>query len=61
MWAVDIKSERITNSIYDELIRKGYIVGNRGSSIRIDPPLTITEAEIGKSIEALREAKSQFI
>ena len=58
MFAVDIKNESLTNSIYSELIRKGYIVGNRGSSLRIDPPLTITKAEIARFIEVLRETIS---
>lgn len=58
MFAVDIKNESLTNSIYSELIRKGYIVGNRGSSLRIDPPLTITKAEIDGFIEVLRETIS---
>ena len=60
MFAVDIKNESLTNSIYSELIRKGYIVGNRGSSLRIDPPLTISKAEIDGFIEALRETISHI-
>lgn len=60
MCAVDIKNEKITNFIYNDLIEKGYIVGNRCSSFRIDPPLTITETEIDGFIEALRESKSCF-
>ncbi|WP_319404494.1 aminotransferase class III-fold pyridoxal phosphate-dependent enzyme [uncultured Desulfosarcina sp.] len=58
MFAVDIKNEGLTNSIYSELIKKGYIVGNRGSSLRIDPPLTITKTEIDGFIEVLRETIS---
>ncbi len=60
MFAVDIKNEAITNSIYSDLIEKGYIVGNRGSSFRIDPPLTITQTEIDAFVEVLRESKSSF-
>jgi acetylornithine aminotransferase len=60
MFAVDIKNEEITNSIYNELIEKGYIVGNRGPLLRIDPPLTITKTEIDGFIEVLRETKSHF-
>ena len=60
MFAVDIKNEKITDSIYNDLIEKGYIVGNRGSSIRIDPPLTISKTEIDMFIEILRETKSRF-
>ncbi len=60
MFAVDIKNEKITNFIFKDLIEKGYIVGNRGSSFRIDPPLTITETEIDGFIKALRKSISRF-
>jgi 4-aminobutyrate aminotransferase-like enzyme len=58
MLAVDITNEKITDSIYNALVEKGYIVGNRGSSFRIDPPLTITNTEIEGFIEALSETIS---
>ncbi|MBF0378621.1 MAG: aminotransferase class III-fold pyridoxal phosphate-dependent enzyme [Desulfamplus sp.] len=60
MIAIDIKNNEITNSIYNNLIEKGYIVGNRGASFRIDPPLIITKTEIDGFIEALRESKSLY-
>jgi len=60
MFAVDIINEKTTNFIYNDLIEKGYIVGNRGSSFRIDPPLTITKTEIDGFIKALRESISRF-
>jgi acetylornithine aminotransferase len=60
MFAVDIKNEEITNFIFNDLIEKGYIVGNRGSSFRIDPPLTITKTEINGFIKALRESISRI-
>ena len=60
MFVVDIKNEEITNSLYNELIERGYIVGNRGLSLRVDPSLTITKTEIGEFIEALKESKSLF-
>ncbi len=60
MFAVDIKNDKITNFIFNDLIEKGYIVGNRGSSFRIDPPLTITKTEIDGFIKALRESISRF-
>ena len=59
MLAVDIRSEETTESIYSELIHRGFIVGNRGSSFRIDPPLTITERDIDAFLEAFNEAVSQ--
>ena len=32
----------------NDLIKQGYIVGNRGTSFRIDPPLTVTKEELKK-------------
>lgn len=58
MFAFDIKNKEITELIYNELITRGILVGNRGSSIRIDPPLTITEADIDKFTEVLGETKT---
>jgi len=60
MFAVDIKSKEITNSLYNGLIDRGYIVGNRGSSLRIDPPLTINQTEVDGFIDALKETKSHI-
>jgi acetylornithine aminotransferase len=60
MFAVDIKDEKITEKLYDELIHRGYIVGNRGSALRIDPPLTISKSEIDAFAEVLSESKSRF-
>ncbi len=60
MFAVDIINEIITNSIFNDLIGKGYIVGNRGSSFRIDPPLTITKTEIEGFIRELTESISHI-
>jgi acetylornithine aminotransferase len=52
MFAVDLASEEVGDEIYDALIDNGYIVCNRGSLFRIDPPLTITEDEFGQFIDA---------
>jgi len=60
MFAVDIKDEKIAKSIYNDLIEKGYLIGNRGSAFRIDPPLTITKAEIDEFIAALKNSISRF-
>lgn len=54
MIAVDIKSEKIASSIYENLIKEGYLVGKRSKLFRIDPPLTITKAKINGFIEVLR-------
>lgn len=51
MFAVDLVSEQVGDEIYDELIEKGYIVCNRGSLFRIDPPLIINEGEFGEFID----------
>ncbi|MBN1883181.1 MAG: aminotransferase class III-fold pyridoxal phosphate-dependent enzyme [Deltaproteobacteria bacterium] len=62
MFAVDLVGEDTANEIYDKLIRRGYIVGNRGRSFRIDPPLILTETEFDGFIDAfeaiLRTLKS---
>lgn len=60
MCIADICNEEITDSIYGSLIEKGYIVGNRGSSIRVDPPLTISQTEIDGFIDALVDTTSLF-
>jgi len=54
MFAGELASEQVGDEIYDELIEKGYIVCNRGSLFRIDPPLTISEDEFGEFIDAFR-------
>lgn len=52
MMAVDVCTQELTGQICKELIDQGFIVGNRGSFIRIDPPLTITENEFDDFIKA---------
>lgn len=52
MIAVDVCDQKVTERICSSLIDQGYMVGNRGSHIRIDPPLTITEDEFDSFIEA---------
>lgn len=51
MFAVDLVNERVGNEIFGELIDKGYIVCNRKSLFRIDPPLIITEDEFEEFID----------
>lgn len=46
MLAVDVSDKKTTERIHNQLITEGYIVGNRGSHLRIDPPLTIAEDEM---------------
>jgi acetylornithine/N-succinyldiaminopimelate aminotransferase len=52
MMAVDVCNKKLTERICNELIDQGYIVGNRGSFLRIDPPLTITEDEFDSFLQA---------
>jgi len=53
MSAIDFMNEKTAEKIYSELMESGYIVCNRGSFLRIDPPLTITEDEYGKFFSTL--------
>ena len=48
MFAIDICDEITGDRLFKELIGKGYIVGNRKSLFRIDPPLTVDEDDFGK-------------
>jgi acetylornithine/N-succinyldiaminopimelate aminotransferase len=54
MFAVDLVNKDIANDIYSELIERGFIVGNRGTAFRIDPPLIITESEFTEFVETLK-------
>ena len=51
MFAMDICDEATGNHLYEKLIQKGYIICNRKSLFRIDPPLTISETEFSTFIE----------
>ncbi len=55
MFAIDLASEKIGNELFDALIEKGFIVCNRGALFRLDPPLTISEAEFRNFIDAFSE------
>jgi acetylornithine/N-succinyldiaminopimelate aminotransferase len=54
MFAMDLANEHVANEIYSDLIKRGYILGNRGASFRIDPPLILTEAEFDGFVDALK-------
>lgn len=54
MFAVDLANKDIADEIYSELIDLGFIVGNRGTAFRVDPPLIITENEFAKFVETLK-------
>ncbi len=54
MFGVDICDDDTGDRLFKELIGKGYIVCNRKSLFRTDPPLTITEDEFGEFVDAFR-------
>ena len=58
MFAIDICNEKIGDSIYLALLDKGYIVCNRKSLFRIDPPLAVNEDEFCIFIEEFRNILS---
>jgi acetylornithine aminotransferase len=55
MMAADLTGERMTSDIYDDLLNRGYILGNRKIAFRIDPPLIIQEQDFQDFIEAFGE------
>lgn len=55
LFAVDLVNEDVGNEIYKELIKRGFIVCNRKSLFRIDPPLNITEQEFNDFISAFND------
>lgn len=54
MFAMDLPNKEVADEIHGHLIARGYIVGNRGSSFRIDPPLILTEAEFDTFLDAFK-------
>ncbi|MBU3914155.1 aminotransferase class III-fold pyridoxal phosphate-dependent enzyme [bacterium] len=54
MLAVDMVNAKVGNEIFNDLIDKGYIVGNRNAAFRIDPPLTLTETEFDGFIDTFK-------
>ena len=55
MFAIDLVDEGLADKIYNSLIVKGYIIGNRGSTLRIDPPLIVNEAQLSEFINEFRK------
>ena len=56
MFAIDFNDEEYANRIYNELLKNGFIVCNRGTFLRIDPPLIIKENEFLKFMAVLSAA-----
>ena len=46
MFAMDLANKDLADEIYSDLINLGYIIGNRGTSFRIDPPLILAEKPV---------------
>ena len=56
MLCVDICDSATSAALHSELIGRGYLVGNRGSAFRIDPPLTIDESLLDEFVGAFDAA-----
>jgi len=56
MLAVDLADRETAEYIHDDLIAQGYIVGNRGTTFRIDPPLIITLEDFRGFVSAFKKA-----
>lgn len=54
MFAVEFADKAACDRICDGLLEQGYIVGNRGGTFRIDPPLTMEEADFSAFVDAFR-------
>lgn len=54
MFAIDFADKAVSDRIYEGLLEQGYIVCNRGGTLRIDPPLVITEADFHGFIDTFR-------
>ncbi len=55
MFAVDLVDESTTGTVFEALLDRGFIVGNRGASLRMDPPLIIERDEFLSFVQALDE------
>jgi acetylornithine aminotransferase len=54
MFAVEFADRAVCDRVCEGLLEGGYIVGNRGGTLRIDPPLNIAEADFLAFVEAFR-------
>lgn len=55
MIAIDLCDSETTDRVYGNLIQRGFIVGNRGTFLRVDPPLTVPEDELKNFSRAFNE------
>ena len=55
MFAVDLRDELTGGEVFRTLLERGFIVGHRGATLRMDPPLTIGEDEFLSFVAAFDE------
>ena len=60
MIAVDVAGKKGADRLCGALLERGFIVGNRKTAFRIDPPLIIREGEFDQFMEALKESVAEM-
>ncbi len=60
MYAIEFINPGLTKKIYLKLVDQGFLTGYRGSFLRIDPPLIITEYEFQFFFDALYSAAADI-
>jgi len=58
MLAIEMIDVDTTKRVYEAMIAEGYLLGNRGSFFRVDPPLITTPDELGKFINIFKKVCS---
>lgn len=53
MYAIDLRDEKTGGDAFQALLGEGYIVGSRGATLRIDPPLIIRQNEFMSFVRTL--------
>lgn len=59
MFAIEMANSKIADETYLSLIDRGFILGYRGTSLRIDPPLVITDGELENFFHAFESVVSR--
>ena len=54
MICVDLSSRELADALHRDLRRRGYLVGNRGTAFRIDPPLSTDQALLDDFVATFR-------
>jgi len=55
MFAVDLRDELTGGEVFRSLLERGFIVGHRGATLRMDPALTIDENEFMAFVDVFSE------